>query len=170
MPYGNLFQMGGYAQYLVPNPMTPNPHHGMYPYATNLYIGIPYGGSRMNVNPNPFTQSTQNPFAPTKLPFFPTLEFLDLSKLINDPICQRFSWPSIPMKIPTNIPKFDGKMGMTLLTISPHTICGVSPIHFWMTLLNCSYSLILSLATWLNGSLNYQLHPFTTSNHWRLHF
>ena len=26
MPYGNQFQMGGYAQYPVPNPMALNPH------------------------------------------------------------------------------------------------------------------------------------------------
>ena len=63
-----------------------------------------------------------------------------------------------------------GKLGMTPPTISPHTICGVSPIYFWMTLLNYGYSLILSLAMWLSGSLNYRMHPFMTSNHWRLHF
>ena len=150
MPYRNQFHMGGYTQYHVPNP-----NQGMYPYATNPYKGMPYSGSGMNVNPNPFTQSTQNPFAPTKLPFLATLEFPYLSKLTNDPIRHHFAWPFVPTKIPTHILKFDGKMGMTLLTISPHTIYGVSPIHFWMTLLNYGYSLVLSLETWLSGSLNY---------------
>ena len=70
MPYGNQFQMGGYAQY--PNPMVLNPHQGMYPYATKQYPWMPYGGSRMNVNQHPFTQSTQNPFSPTKLSFLAT--------------------------------------------------------------------------------------------------
>ena len=86
MPYSNQFQMGGYQQYLVPIPMATNPHQGMYPYATNQYLGIPYGESGMNVNPNPFTQSTQNLFSPTKLPFMATLELPDLSRLTNDPI------------------------------------------------------------------------------------
>lgn len=81
--------MGGYAQY--PNQMGPNPQQGMYPYANNPYSGMPYGGSGMNVNQYPFNQSTQNPFAPTKLPFLATLELLDLSKLTNDPIRHHFS-------------------------------------------------------------------------------
>ena len=68
--------MGGYAQYPIPNSMALNPYQGMYPYVTNLYPGIPYNGSGMNVTPNPITQSTQNPFAPNKLPFLATLEFL----------------------------------------------------------------------------------------------
>lgn len=103
--------MGGYTQYPVPNLMALNPHQGMSPYATNLYLGMPYGSSGMSVNPNIFTQSTQNRFAPTKLLFLATLELHDLSKLTNDPVQHHFSWPSIPMKIPTNISKFDGKIG-----------------------------------------------------------
>ena len=91
--------------------MATNPHQGMYRYVTNPYPGIPYGGYRMNVNQNTFTQSTQNPFAPTKLLFLATLELPDLSKLTNDPIHNHFAWPSVPMRIQTNIPKFDGKNG-----------------------------------------------------------
>ena len=101
--------MGGYTQYYVLNLMTLNPHQGMYPYATNLYPGMPYGGSGMNVNQNHFTQSTQNPFSPTKLPFLATLELPDLSKLTNDPIWHHFSWTPVLVKILTDIPKFDGK-------------------------------------------------------------
>ena len=66
--------------------MGPNPQPRMYPYAINPYRRMPYGGSGMNVNQYPFNQSTQNPFAPTKLLFLATLEFPDLSKLTNDPI------------------------------------------------------------------------------------
>ena len=68
-----------------------NPHKGMYPYVTNPYLGMAYGGSGMNVNLNIFTQSTYNPFAQTKFPFIATLEFPDLSKLTNDPIRHHFS-------------------------------------------------------------------------------
>ena len=103
--------MGGYQQYPIPNMMTLNPHHGMYPYVINPYTGMPYGRFGRNVNPNPFTQSTQNPFSPTKLLFLATLEFPNLAKSTNDPIQHHFAWPSIPTKIPTEIPKFDGKTG-----------------------------------------------------------
>ena len=143
MLYGNQFQMGGYAQYPITNLMAPNPHQGMYPYATNPHPGIPYGNSGMNVNPNPL----QNPFSSTKLSFLVTLEFPNLSKLKNDPIQNHFAWPSIPTKYQPTFPNLMGKLGMTPQTISPHTIYGVSPIHFWITLLNCGYSLVLSLET-----------------------
>ena len=59
----------------------------------------------------PYPQNTQNPFAPTKLPFLATLELPDLSKLTNDPIQHHPAWPPVPVKIPTDIPKFDGKTG-----------------------------------------------------------
>jgi hypothetical protein len=70
-----------------------------------------YGGSRMNVNQYPFNQSTLNLFSLTKLPFLATLELPDLSKLMNDPIWHHFAWSPVPVKIPTDIPKFDGKIG-----------------------------------------------------------
>ena len=38
-----------------------------------------------------------------------TLDFLYLSRLINDPIHHDPSWPAISVKLPSNIPKFDGK-------------------------------------------------------------
>ena len=40
-----------------------------------------------------------------------TLDLPDLSKLINDPIWHNPSWPPIPIKLPSDIPKFDGKQG-----------------------------------------------------------
>ena len=42
--------------------------------------------------------------------FWLLLELLDLSKLTNDPIQHHFAWPPVPVKIPTDIPKFDGKV------------------------------------------------------------
>ena len=38
-------------------------------------------------------------------------------------------------------PSLMGRLGKTLPTISPHTIYGASPIHFWMTRLSCGYFL-----------------------------
>ena len=89
--------------------MGPNTPQGMYPYSS--YLGMPYGGFGMNVNQYPFNQSTQNPFSLTKLPFLDTLELHDLSKLTNDPIRHHLAWLPVPVKIPTDIPKFDGKTG-----------------------------------------------------------
>ena len=46
-----------------------------------------------------------------QLPFLATLDLPDLSKLINDPIRHNPSWPPILVKLPSDIPKFDGKQG-----------------------------------------------------------
>ena len=43
------------------------------------------------------------------LPFLATLDLPDLSILINDLIHHDPSWPAIPVKLPSDIPKFDGK-------------------------------------------------------------
>ena len=83
----------------------------MYPYVNNPYFGMPYGGFGLNANRYPFNQPTQNSFAPTKLQFLETLELPDLSKLTNNSIRHHFAWPPVPIKIPTDIPKFDGKTG-----------------------------------------------------------
>ena len=46
-----------------------------------------------------------------QLPFLATLDLPDLSKLINDPIQHNPFWPTIPVKFPSDIPKFEGKKG-----------------------------------------------------------
>ena len=46
-----------------------------------------------------------------KLPFLETLDFPDLSKLINDPIMHDPFWMPITTKLPLDVPKFDGKQG-----------------------------------------------------------
>jgi hypothetical protein len=99
--------MGGYAQF--PGQMSQNPQQGTYQNANQNHLGMPYGGSRLYENQYPYNQNTQNPFAPMKLPFLETLELPNLSKLTNDPIRHHFAWPSLPFKIPTDIPKFDRK-------------------------------------------------------------
>ena len=45
-----------------------------------------------------------------QLPFLATLVLPDLSRLINDPIHHDPSWPAIPVKLPSDIPKLDGKL------------------------------------------------------------
>ena len=46
-----------------------------------------------------------------QLPFLATLDLPNLSKLINDPIRHNPSWSPIPIELPSDIPKFDGKQG-----------------------------------------------------------
>jgi hypothetical protein len=46
-----------------------------------------------------------------QLPFFSTLDLLDLSRILNDPIHHSPHWPVIPAKLPSDIPKFNGKPG-----------------------------------------------------------
>jgi hypothetical protein len=46
-----------------------------------------------------------------QLPFLATLDLPDLSRILNDPIRHSPQWPVIPTKLPSDIPKFDGKVG-----------------------------------------------------------
>jgi hypothetical protein len=46
-----------------------------------------------------------------RLPFMATLNMLDLSKLMNELVCHDLTWPPVPTKLPSDIPKFEGKNG-----------------------------------------------------------
>ena len=46
-----------------------------------------------------------------KLPFPAMLNLPNLLKLMNDPMRHDPSWPPVPTKLPSNIPKFEGKVG-----------------------------------------------------------
>ena len=59
-----------------------------------------------------------------KLPFLATLNFPYLSKLMNDPVRYDASWPPVPTKLPSDIPKFEGKFGEDL---GAH----ISTFHLW---------------------------------------
>jgi hypothetical protein len=56
-------------------------------------------------------QSHQYPQVNRQLPFLTTLDLRDLSRILNDPIHHSPQWPVIPAKLPSNIPKFDDKVG-----------------------------------------------------------
>jgi hypothetical protein len=56
-------------------------------------------------------QSHQYPQVNRQLPFLSTLDLPDLSRIPNDPIRHSPQWPAIPAKLPSDIPKFDGKAG-----------------------------------------------------------
>jgi hypothetical protein len=50
-----------------------------------------------------------NPFPPLKIPYLDSLNIPDLSKLTNDPILHDPTCPAMPTKLPSDIPKFEGK-------------------------------------------------------------
>ena len=52
------------------------------------------------------------------------MDLPDFPKLINDPIRHNPSLPPIPVKLPSNIPKFDGKQG-------EHPWNHVMTFHLW---------------------------------------
>jgi hypothetical protein len=52
-----------------------------------------------------------NPPPPPQMPYLDSLNILDLTKLTNDPILYNLAWPTIPTKLPSDIPKFEGKLG-----------------------------------------------------------
>jgi hypothetical protein len=52
-----------------------------------------------------------NPPQNLPIPYLESLNILDLTKLTNDPILHDPTWPNIPTKLPSDIPKFEGKQG-----------------------------------------------------------
>ena len=74
------------------------------------------------------TSQPQNPQyqlpSQTHLPFFTTLNLPDLSKLINDSVHHDATWPPVPIKLPSDIPKFEGKTGED---VGAH----ITTFHLW---------------------------------------
>jgi hypothetical protein len=52
-----------------------------------------------------------NPPPPLHMPYLASLNIPNLSKLTNDPILHDPTWPAMPTKLPSDIPKFEGKAG-----------------------------------------------------------
>ena len=47
----------------------------------------------------------------SNLPFMAHLNLPNLARLTNDPILHQYFWPPMPTKLPSDIPKFEGKVG-----------------------------------------------------------
>jgi hypothetical protein len=91
------------------------PSNPTYPGQQQPYMGGPTG---YNYPPQPVYGPTgvpmphqYHPQVNRQLPFLATLDLPDLSRLTNDPILHFPFWPVIPAKLPSDIPKFDGKPG-----------------------------------------------------------
>jgi hypothetical protein len=91
----------------------------MSPQMQNPYAGQGQGfyqnsGHQQNFSWQLGASQTPRPFYPgyqqqPKLPFLATLHLPDLTRLLNDPICHDPRWPPMPMKLPSDIPKFEAK-------------------------------------------------------------
>jgi hypothetical protein len=92
-----------------PNPVGYMPQNTPQPIMSGLsnYLQTAYGptGIPMGISP----QNYQFPQVNRQLPFLVTLDLLDLSRILNDPILNSPYWPVIPTKFPSDIPKFDGR-------------------------------------------------------------
>jgi hypothetical protein len=91
------------------------PSNTAYTSQEQPYMG---GHTGYNYPPQPFYSPTgvpmphqYHPQVNRQLPFLSTMDLLDLSQLKNDPILHFPFWRVIPAKLPSNIPKFDGKPG-----------------------------------------------------------
>ena len=75
------------------------------------YYGHGHGGygNQSYVNQN-YQGAPHRPTQP-RIPFLGTLNLLDLSRLTNDLVSYDPAWPAVPMKLPSDIPKFEGKLG-----------------------------------------------------------
>ena len=72
-----------------------------------------------------------------QFPFLATLDSPDLSRILNDPIFHSPYWTVIPVKLPSNIPKFDIWSGEDLKN-------HVMTFHLW-----CSSKSLMDDSIWL---------------------
>jgi hypothetical protein len=73
------------------------------------YMQTDYGPTGLLMGLPP--QSHQYSHVNRQLPFLATLDLPDLSRILNDLIRHSPQWPAILSKLPSDIPKFDGKVG-----------------------------------------------------------
>jgi hypothetical protein len=57
------------------------------------------------------TMAGTNPPLPPHMPYLASLNIPNMCKLINEPILHDPSWPNMAIKLPSDIPKFEGKSG-----------------------------------------------------------
>ena len=76
-------------------------------------------------------QGVWHRLAQPRLPFLAKLNLPDLSRLMNDPISHDPAWSAIPNKLPSYIPKFEGKAGEdpSAYVTTFHLWCSSNSLH-----------------------------------------
>ena len=122
--------------FVPPNLGQPYPGSMNPTWGQNFQSIVPFQGNIHNMNQNPpqlnlsrlsnYLQTSYGPTSiPTRLPpqnyqfsqvnrqfpFLATLDLPNLSRILNDLIFHSSYWLIIPTKLPSNIPKFDGRSG-----------------------------------------------------------
>jgi hypothetical protein len=93
-------------------------------YPTRQVNGVYQNPSWHAISQNQSLPGAWSHTSSPQLPFLATLNFPNLSKLMNDPVCHDPSWPPIPTKLPHDIMNFEGKNGEDL---GDH----VTTFHLW---------------------------------------
>jgi hypothetical protein len=109
------------------NPVYPGQHqpYTRGPTGYNYLSNLVYGPTGVPMPHQYYSQVNR------QLPFLETLDLPNLSQLTNDTIFHSPIWPSIPAKLPSDIPKFDRKSGE-----DPNN--HVMTFHLW-----CSYNSLM---------------------------
>jgi hypothetical protein len=87
-------------------------------------------GPQGSIETSNTSPTSQYSFDHMSLPFLVTLDFPDLSRFTNDPIAHNPSWSTMPSKLPSDIPKFDDKLGEDPSTyiMTYHLWCSSNPL------------------------------------------
>ena len=97
---------------------------GYYGQGHGIYISQPY----MNQN---YQGAWHRPAQP-RLPFLATLNLPNLSRLMSDPVSHDPAWTTVPTKLPSDIPKFEGKPREDLVKMSLPFTFGALPTPYTM--------------------------------------
>jgi hypothetical protein len=111
------------------------PHTCLNLLGTSPNMKTAYGPTGIPMRLPP--QSHQYPPVNRQLPFLATLDLPDLSTILNDLILHSPHRPVIPAKLPSDIPKFDGK---PVEDMNNH----VMTFHLW-----CSCNSLMDDSIWL---------------------
>jgi hypothetical protein len=84
---------------------------------------------------NTHTMARTKTSPPPQMPYLAFLNILYLTKLTNDPILHNPTWPTMPTKLPSNIPKFEVKPRDN---IANH----IMTFHLWFSSNNITYDSI----------------------------
>jgi hypothetical protein len=93
-------------------PSTRSPLHGSWgPTSSQGESTNPPSPPQGSHSQNTHTMAGTNPPPPLHIPYLASLNIPNLRKLTNDPILHDPTWLAMPTKLPSYIPKFEGKEG-----------------------------------------------------------